>query len=84
MKTRHFLFLAFLLHIFSLTAMADDLQVVTTPVDGCFPIAGTTVADKAIILYDDQDAEVVQTVIDCLTGRERRGRQVGSIRDADY
>ena len=66
MKTRHFLFLAFLLHIFSLTAMADDLQVVTTPVDGCFPIAGTTVADKAIILYDDQDAEVVQTVIDCL------------------
>ena len=66
MKTRHFLFLAFLLHIFSLTAIADDLQVVTTPVDGCFPIAGTTVADKAIILYDDQDAEVVQTVIDCL------------------
>ena len=66
MKARHFLFLAFLLHIFSLTAMADDLQVVTTPVDGCFPIAGTTVADKAIILYDDQDAEVVQTVIDCL------------------
>ena len=66
MRTRHFLFLAFLLHIFSLTAMADDLQVVTTPVDGCFPIAGTTVADKAIILYDDQDAEVVQTVIDCL------------------
>ena len=66
MKTRQFLFLAFLLHIFSLTVMADDLQVVTTPVDGCFPIAGTTVADKAIILYDDQDAEVVQTVIDCL------------------
>ena len=42
------------------------MQVVTTPVDGCFTIAGSTTSDKAIILYDDKDAEVVLTVIDCL------------------
>ena len=55
-----------LLLLFALTAKADDLKVVTSPVDGCFAIAGSTVSDKAIILYDDKDAEVVLTVIDCL------------------
>ena len=49
-----------------LPAWADGLQVVTTPVDGCFTITGSTTTDKAIILYDDQDAEVVKTVIECL------------------
>ena len=64
MKTKSLFTL--LLVLFALGTKADDLQVVTSPVDGCFPIAGTTVSDKAIILYDDKDAEVVQTVIDCL------------------
>ena len=60
-------FLAALCMLFSSMALwADDVQVVTEPVDGCFAIAGSTVTDKAIILYDDQDAEVVQTVVDCL------------------
>ena len=45
---------------------SDGLQVTTSPTDGCFPIAGQTTSDKAIILYDANDAEVVQTVIDCL------------------
>ena len=64
MKTKFFLPL--LLLLLALTVKADELQVVTSPVDGCFAIAGSTVSDKAIILYDDQDAEVVQTVIECL------------------
>ena len=55
-----------LLLLFALGTKADDLKVVTSPVDGCFAIAGATVSDKAIILYDDKDAEVVLTVIDCL------------------
>ena len=60
-------FLAALCMLFSSMALwADDVQVVTEPVDGCFAIAGSTVTDKAIILYDNQDAEVVQTVVDCL------------------
>ena len=58
--------LSMLLMLFALAAKSDELQVVTSPVDGCFAIAGATVSDKAIILYDDQDAEVVVTVIDCL------------------
>ncbi len=66
MKTRHFLLTALCLLLSSMTTRADGLQVVTSPVDGCFPIAGSTVTDKAIILYDNQDAEVVQTVVDCL------------------
>ena len=66
MNTRHTL-LAVICLMFSLCgAKADELQVVTTPVDGCFAISGSTVTDKAIILYDANDAEVVQTVIDCL------------------
>lgn len=64
MKTKSLLSL--LLVLFALATKADGLQVVTTPVDGCFPIAGSVVSDKAIILYDDMDAAVVQTVIDCL------------------
>lgn len=52
--------------LFALSASADELQVVTSPVDGCFAIAGSTVTDKAIILYDANDAEVVATVADCL------------------
>lgn len=47
-----------------MTAKADELRVVTSPEDGCFTIAGATVTDKAIVLYDDKDAEVVTTVID--------------------
>ena len=64
MKTKSLLSL--LLVLFALAAKADELQVVTSPVDGCFTIAGSTATDKAILLYDDQDAEVVTTVIECL------------------
>ena len=64
MKTKSLFTL--LLVLLALGTRADELQVVTSPVEGCFAIAGTTVTDKAIILYDDQDAEVVLTVIDCL------------------
>lgn len=49
-----------------LSIKADELQVVTSPVDGCFTIAGSLATDKAIILYDAADAKVVQTVADCL------------------
>ena len=55
-----------LLMLFALTTRADELQVVTSPVDGCFAISGTTTTDKCIILYDDQEAEVVHTVLECL------------------
>ena len=58
--------LSMLLMLFAITTMAEDLKVVTTPVDGGFTIAGQETADKAILLYDSQDAEVVQTVVDCL------------------
>ncbi|MBQ5621108.1 MAG: glycosyl hydrolase 115 family protein, partial [Bacteroidaceae bacterium] len=58
--------LTLLATFFALTTMAEDLKVVTTPVDGGFTIAGQETADKAILLYDSQDAEVVQTVVDCL------------------
>ena len=64
MKTKSLLTL--LLVLFAMIAKADELQVVTSPVDGCFAIAGSTVTDKAILLYDSKDAEVVQTVLDCL------------------
>ena len=66
MKTRFILLITLFLQFFSLTMKADELQVVTTPVDGCFSIAGATTADKAIVLYDANDAEVVTTVADCL------------------
>ena len=49
-----------------LTAWAEPLKVVTEPVEGCFTILGTKATDKCIILYDDNDAEVVQTVLECL------------------
>ena len=52
-----------------MTAKADGLQVVTSPADGCFTIAGSG-TDKCILLYDEGDAEVVQTVIDA---RVRQG-----------
>ena len=66
MKVQRPLLAAICLMFSLLTAWADDLQVVTTPVSGSFAIAGSTVSDKAIILYDDKDADVVLTVIDCL------------------
>ena len=66
MKTRFILLIALFLQLTSLTMKADELEVVTTPVDGCFSIAGATTADKAIVLYDANDAEVVTTVADCL------------------
>ena len=66
MNTRRSLLTAICLFTTLLTAWATPLKVVTSPVDGCFTIAGQTVSDKAIILYDDKDAEVVLTVIDCL------------------
>lgn len=47
-----------------LTSWAAPIKVVTSPVDGCFTIAGSSVSDKAIVLYDANDAEVVQTVVD--------------------
>ena len=61
MKTRHFLLTALCLLLSSMTTRADGLQVVTSPVDGCFPIAGSTVTDKAIILYDNQDVMKYRT-----------------------
>ena len=64
MKTKSLLTL--LATFFALTTMAEDLKVVTTPIDGGFTIVGQETTDKAILLYDSQDAEVVQTVIGCL------------------
>ena len=66
MNTKRSFLAAFCLLLSFMTVWADNMQVVTSPVDGCFTIAGSTTTDKAIILYDDQDAEVVQTVIECL------------------
>ena len=66
MKTRFILLIALFLQLFSLTMKADELQVVTSPVDGCFTIAGSVFSDKCIVLYDANDAEVVTTVTDCL------------------
>ena len=51
---------------FALIAKADDMQVVTSPVDGCFTICGSAASDKCVILSDANDAEVVGTVIECL------------------
>ncbi len=64
MKTKTLLTL--LLVLFAMTAKADQLQVVSSPVDGCFTIAGSVSTDKAIVLYDANDGEVVTTVVDCL------------------
>lgn len=47
----------------SLASWAAPIKVVTTPVDGGFTIAGSSVTDKCIILCDEKEAEVVQTVI---------------------
>ena len=58
--------LSMLLMLFALAAKSDELQVVTSPVDGCFTIAGSVFSDKCIVLYDANDAEVVTTVTDCL------------------
>ena len=66
MKTRCLLLVALCLQLFSLTTKADGLQVVNSPVDGCFTIAGSVSTDKAIVLYDANDGEVVTTVVDCL------------------
>ena len=66
MKTRCLLLVALCLQLFSLTTKADGLQVVSSPVDGCFTIAGSVSTDKAIVLYDANDGEVVTTVVDCL------------------
>ena len=66
MNVKHLLWAVCCLTLSLFDVKADDLQVVTSPVDGCFTISGSATADKAIILYDDQDAEVVLTVIDCL------------------
>ena len=56
MKTKSLLYV--ILMLFALTASADELQVVTSPVDGCFAIAGSTAADKAIVLYDSNDTSM--------------------------
>ena len=64
MKTKTLLTL--LLVLFAMTAKADQLQVVSSPVDGCFTIAGSVSTDKAIVLYDANDGEVVTTVVACL------------------
>ena len=66
MNAKRFLLAALCSLLPLLLVKADDMQVVTSPVDGCFTIAGSTVTDKCILLYDDQDAEVVKTVLDCL------------------
>ena len=65
MSTRHLLAAILCLLLSPMTAKADGLQVVTSPADDCFTIAGSG-TDKCILLYDEGDAEVVQTVIDCL------------------
>ncbi|MBO7067660.1 MAG: glycosyl hydrolase 115 family protein [Bacteroidaceae bacterium] len=64
MKTKTLLALPFML--FAMIAKADGLQIVTSPVDGCFSICGSTTTDKCVILSDANDAEVVSTVVECL------------------
>jgi len=66
MKTVRSLLTAVCLLMSLAQAWAEPLQVVTSPVDGCFTISGTAASDKCIILYDPNDAEVVQTVLECL------------------
>lgn len=67
MQIKHFLLSALmLLPAFQDNLAQDGLQVLTTPVDGCFTIAGATYSDKCILLYDAADGEVVLTALDCL------------------
>ena len=66
MKTRRVLLTAICLAISLLVTWAKPLEVVTSPTDGCFAISGITTTDKCIILYDDKEAEVVHTVLECL------------------
>ncbi|MCF0197419.1 MAG: hypothetical protein HUK03_09380, partial [Bacteroidaceae bacterium] len=50
-------------------AWADvPVRIVTEPEAGCVTIAGATVADKAYVLYDDSEAEVVETAISLFLG----------------
>lgn len=44
-------------------AWASPIRIVTSPVEGGFTICGSSATDKCIILYDETDAEVVQTVL---------------------
>ena len=66
MKSLRSLLTAICLMMMLTAAWAAPLQVVTSPVNGCFTISGQTASDKCIILYDANDAEVVQTVLECL------------------
>lgn len=45
---------------------AEPIRIVTSPEEGCFPICGSSTLDKAVILYDGDEAEVVETAITCL------------------
>ena len=64
MKTKNLLTL--LLMLLALMAKADDMQVVTSPQDGCFTICSSVSADKCVIVSDANEAEVVSTVVTCL------------------
>lgn len=58
--------LLLLLALLPCLAWADDVRIVTTPEDGCFPIVGSTSADYCALLQDEGDAEVVTTALNCL------------------
>ena len=60
------IYLSLLFFFFAGLLWADELRVLTTPEEGCFTISGATATDKCIILYDSNDGEVVQTVLECL------------------
>ena len=64
MKTKNLLTL--FLMLLALMAKADDMQVVTSPQDGCFTICSSVSADKCVIVSDANEAEVVSTVVTCL------------------
>lgn len=64
MKTKKLLTL--LLMLLALMAKADNVKIVATQEEGSMPIFSTVSADKAVILYDDDDAQVVDTAIKCL------------------
>ena len=59
-------FFAILCMMMALTGKANDIKVVTTPEDGCFSIIGNESGGNAFILYDENDAQVVDTAIKCL------------------
>lgn len=59
-------FFALLCMMMALTGKANDIKVVTTPEDGCFSIIGNESGGNAFILYDENDAQVVDTAIKCL------------------